>query len=816
MARDVDDIIGKLTVEEKAALVAGIDLWHTPGVPRLGIPGLRVTDGPNGARGPRWTGIPSACMPCGSALGATWDPPLVERVGIALGQEARTKGAQVLLAPTVNLHRHPLAGRNFECYSEDPYLSARLAVAFVRGVQSEGVATTVKHFVANDSEFERMTISSEVDERTLRELSLVPFEAAVTEAGTWGVMSAYNRVNGTYCAEHEWLLTTVLRDEWGFDGFVVSDWFGTHSTAGSANAGLDLEMPGPPHWFGRRLVDAVVAGDVSEATLDAMARRVLTGSARSGALDGVGGEAGSDDDPSHRALAREAAAASFVLLRNEGQVLPLDARGLTSVALVGAAADDTWIMGGGSASLDSHPAVTPREGLDPALGDTVELRFARGPAASDVLPVLDRRLLSRAASSVGGLDRSSGTATVEYFATTDLTGPAVHSEPVSALRMLWMGEWTDRLDPSSYSARVRGRVVPDESGDWTFGLTTVGPCRVSLDDTVILDAWGERPPGDSFFGFGSAELRATVALEGGCAYPVVVEYSSAGTAVMGGFQVGAAPPDPPDALEHAVAVARDADVAVVVVGTGPALDCEGRDRPDLRLPARQDEMVRAVAAANPRTVVCVNAGSPVTMDWADDVPAILQCWLPGEEWGNALADVLLGASEPGGRLPTTFPVRLEDSPAHPFYPGAGGKVVYGEGVLQGYRGYDAACTTPQFCFGHGLSYTSFEYGDARADGRTVSVPITNTGPRRGREVVQAYVHPPAAPVVRPDQELKAFAKVALEPGETTTVTFDLGDRAFAYWDGGWVVTAGDYEVRIGASSRDVRAATIVTIPATVT
>ncbi len=318
----------------------------------------------------------------------------------------------MLLAPTVNLHRHPLAGRNFECYSEDPYLTARLAVGFVRGVQSVGVGTTVKHFVANDSEFERMTISSDVDESVLRELYLVPFEAAVTEAGAWGVMSAYNRLNGTYCSEHEWLLTTVLRDDWNFDGFVVSDWFGTHSTAPAATAGLDLEMPGPPQWFGTALTAAVEQGVVDRATVERMVERLAVLAERTGAAEVVDREPGSVDDPAHRALIREAAAASFVLLRNEGALLPLDRSTLRRVAVVGAAADSAWIMGGGSAALDPHPPVRPRAGIAAALGADTELVFSRGPAATDTIPVLD----------AGALD---GRLTLEVFASTDCTGDPV-------------------------------------------------------------------------------------------------------------------------------------------------------------------------------------------------------------------------------------------------------------------------------------------------------------------------------------------------------------------------------------------------------
>ncbi|MGZ8753258.1 MAG: beta-glucosidase H, partial [Acidimicrobiia bacterium] len=771
------------------------------------VPGMRVTDGPNGARGPRWTGQGALCVPCGSGLGATWDPALLERVGRALGEEARTKGAHVLLAPTVNLHRHPLAGRNFECYSEDPYLTARLAVGFVRGVQSNDVGVTVKHFVANDSEFERMSISSEVDERTLRELYLVPFEAAVKDAGAWGVMSAYNRVNGTFCSEHPWLLTTVLRDEWGFDGFVISDWFGTHSTAPAANAGLDLEMPGPAQWYGKQLAAAVNAGEVPEATLDARARNVLEAGVRTGALAGIGNdEARSVDLPAHRALAREAAAASFVLLRNEGGVLPLDASALGSVALIGSAADQAWIMGGGSASLTPHYSVTPLEGLEAALGSSTELHLARGPATNRTIPLIDGRRLHPSASGELPI-------TLEYFATTDFSGPVVMHETLPTTRQIWMGHWTDVFDGSRYSARATATLEVEEDGEWAFGLTTVGPCRVMLDGEVVVDAWTDRPGGESFFGFGSKEIRVTVPLRTGAARALQIDYSSEGTSILGGFALGASPPERADALDQAVATARDADVAIVVVGTGPDWESEGNDRQSMDLPRDQAALIRVVAAANPRTIVCVNAGAPVTMDWSDAVPAVLQCWLPGQEWGNALADVLLGRAEPGGRLPTTFPERLEDSPGFPDYPGADGQVAYSEGVFMGYRGYDTHGYDPTFCFGHGLGYTTFTFGDAHVDGTTVSIDITNTGSRAGSDVVQCYVGDVESSVSRPVQDLRAFEKVTLEPGASRTVTFALGDRAFAFWsDTGWVVEPGAFTIRIGASSRDIRAEATIEHP----
>src|SRR6478735_9243322 len=784
-------------LDDLTAAVAGSDLWNAPGIPDHGLAPLRVTDGPNGARGPSFTGVPSACFPCGTALGATWDPQLVRRVGVAIAQESRTKGAQVLLAPTVNLHRHPLAGRNFECYSEDPTLTAMIAIGFITGVQSEGVGVTVKHFVANDSEFERMTISSDVDEAVLRELYLVPFEAAVTEAGAWGVMSAYNRLNGTYCSEHEWLLTTVLRDEWGFDGFVISDWFGTHSTAPAANAGLDLEMPGPPQWFGSALSKAVEAGAVERATVERMVDRLKVLADRTGASDGVGGgEPGTVDDPAHRALIREVAAESFVLLKNDDALLPLDRGAIGSVALIGTAADSSWIMGGGSAALDPHPPVTPRAGIAAALPDDVTLTFARGPIATNTLAILDATALD-------------GRLRMDLFDNRELAGDPALSTTLRTARALWLGEFTDKLDPRRFSARLIGTIRVDEPGEWIFGLSTTASTRVLLDGEVLIDAWDDRERGTAFFGFGSKEVRATRALDAGTEHSLVIEFSG-GNGAVSGLELGAAPPTPTTALADAVAVAAAADVAIVVVGTGPTLDCEGQDRPTMGLPGEQDELVAAVAAANPRTVVCVNAGSPVTMDWADAVPAILQCWLPGEEWGHALADVLCGDRAPGGRLPTTFPVEVEDAPSHDTYPGKEGRVDYADGLLMGYRGYDRAGTEPRFCFGHGLTYTTFEYGGLTVDGRTVRVDVTNTGTRDGEEVVQLYVHRVDAPLTRPERELCRFAKVTIAAGATETLTFELDDRSFAEWRDGWTVPEASWEVHVGRSSRDLRVSGAIT------
>ncbi|MCZ7531657.1 MAG: glycoside hydrolase family 3 protein [Acidimicrobiia bacterium] len=409
MTERIESLLGRLTLEEKVAICSGADLWHSGGVERLGVGALKVSDGPSGVRGERFSGTSSTSFPCGTALGATWDTGLVRLVGEAMGDEARGKGVHVVLAPTVNIHRHPLAGRNFECYSEDPYLSARMSVAFVEGVQSRGVGCSVKHFVANDQEHDRMTISAEVDERTLREIYLPPFEAAVREAGAWAVMSAYNRVGGTYCAEHRDLLTGILKEEWGFDGFVISDWWGTHSTDTAANAGLDLEMPGPVRWFGTHLVQAVSAGDVAEEVVDGMARRMLRAAERTGALDRPGvGEEDCTERPERSAVARRAATESVVLLRNDGGVLPFDAPSLGSIAIIGAHAAYPAVMGGGSSMVTPHRVSTPLASLRSGVGGAVDVVYERGaPSAPAPLPVLGDAHLAAPCGASTGVGRPS-------------------------------------------------------------------------------------------------------------------------------------------------------------------------------------------------------------------------------------------------------------------------------------------------------------------------------------------------------------------------------------------------------------------------
>lgn len=813
MSERIEDLCSSLTLDEKCLLVAGADLWHLPAIDRLAIPALKVSDGPSGVRGERWTGRASALFPCGSALGATWDPALVARVGAALGAEARDRGVHVVLAPTVNLQRTPIGGRNFECYSEDPHLSARLGVGFITGIQRVGVSACVKHYTANDTEFDRMTISSEPDERTLRELCLVPFEAAVTEAGTWAVMTAYNRVYGTFCSEHELLLDGVLRSEWGFDGLVMSDWYGTHSTAPAARAGLDLEMPGPPQWFGPALAVAVRAGEVTGAVLDAKVRRVLTLGARTGLFDQPAREELSVDRPEHRALAREAAVASIVLLKTDPDLLPVPSD-VRTLAVIGPNADIPALEGGGSAAVTTHPVLTPLEAIRDRAGADIDVVYERGCVSHRRTPPLEGRRLSERELRV------------EYFAGADFAAPPVVEETAARAWFVWLGPWAPEVPPV-FSARVTGTFVPEERGAWRFSLMSAGRSRLLVDGTVVVDNWEPTPGGtDSFFGLGSTEVGADVWFEAGAEHAIVVEYANDGLPGLGGMAIGCEPPRPDDLFERAVALAARADAVVMIVGTSAEWETEGRDRRRMELPGRQDELIARVAHVNDRTVVVVNAGSPVVMDWADDVAAVAQLWFPGEEGAPALAAVLFGDADPGGRLPLTIPRRVEDTPAFTSYPGERGKVVYGESVFGGYRWYDRRRIEPRFAFGHGLSYTSFRFGALELD-RTdlgpdpsveLHVPVTNTGVRAGTEVVQCYVHDVAASVARPEQELRAFAKVELGPGRSTSVVIRLDRRAFAFWDPdthGWLVEPGDFEIRIGASSRDIRAVAEVTVlPAT--
>ncbi len=809
----IDELLAALTLEEKAALMAGADLWHTVAVPRLGIGALRVTDGPNGARGTAFRGGPSsACFPCGAALGATWNAALALRVGAALAEETLAKGAQILLAPTVNIQRTPIGGRNFECFAEDPELSARLTVAFVRGLQAHGVGACVKHFVGNDTEWERHRASAEIDERTLREVYLVPFEAAVREAGTWTVMAAYNRLAGTHCTEHQRLLTGILREEWGFDGVVISDWLATQSTAPSVQAGMDLEMPGPPRSYGAKIVDAVARGELDESAVDACTRRILALLAKAGVLDDptrtIDAPEHAIDRPEHRALAREAAADAIVLLRNERDTLPLGTN-IRRLAVVGPNADRAVIQGGGSARVAPHRAVSPLDGIRARAGAAIEIAFEPGPSAYRGVPALDGKHLVPPSGALP--------ITVEFFASAEPSGEPLRIESMREAEVFWL-QTPPGLDPKQpWSARLRARLRAPASGEHRFSLSSAGKSRLRVDGRAVLDNWDERKPGTSFFGLGSAEVKASVALDAGAAVEIEVEFAQDRARMPAGLRLGWLPPEPDDAMERAVAVARSADAAVVVVGLDPDWETEGRDRDSFHLPKRQDELIARVADANPRTIVVINAGSPVAMDWSERAAAILQLWYPGQECGHALADVLFGDVDPGGRLPLTIPVRMQDTPALLDVPGEDLRIAYSEGLFVGHRWYDVREIAPRFAFGHGLSYARFEYGELLVAQHRVAaggdvaceIEVTNTSARSGSEVVQLYLERCTPGVRRPLRTLAAFEKIALAPGQRRVVQFTLAPRAFFHWDvqqKNWRAELGEWNLVAGRSSRDLRAA----------
>lgn len=816
MSERVEALLAEMTLEEKVSLLAGASMWYTVPVERLDIPAIKVTDGPNGARGDGELigGVHAACFPVGIALAATWNTDLINQVGVALGEEARTKGAHFLLAPTVNIHRSPLNGRNFECFSEDPYLTARLAVAYITGLQSQNVGATIKHFVCNESEFERMTISSEVGERALRELYLPPFKAAVKEAGTWAVMSSYNKINGTYACDNTTLLTDILRGEWGFDGIVMSDWTGTKSTAESVNAGQDLEMPGPAVWRGEALVKAVEAGQVSEETITERARNMLHTIERVGAFENpeIPAEQGINN-PAHQALIRRTGAEAAVLLKNENQTLPIDLNQVKSVALIGPNAKTARVMGAGSSQVNAHYVISPYDGIVNRVGDAALVGYALGCTNHKALPTLDMAALSGGAGFA-----------ISYYNSLDCSGDVV-GEAVSKGEHFWMGEFVEGINPNKFSACLTTTFTAGDAGTYQFSLISAGLSRLFLDDALLTDNWTAQEPGEAFFGMGSKEVLAAVELTAGQTCDLRVEYARS-DAMIGGLRVGCLPPIPADALDQAAQLAAASDVALVFVGLHGEWESEGFDRPDMELIGEQVTLIERVAAANPNTIVVLQTGSPITMPWLDKVPAVVQAWFPGQECGNAMADVLFGDVSPSGRLPQTFPLRLEDNPAFINYPGENGKVTYGEGIFVGYRYYEKKQIAPLFPFGYGLSYTTFAYDNLRlsaseldpADTLTVTVDITNTGDRAGQEVVQLYVRDSQSTLARPEKELKGFAKVALEPGETRPVSLTLGRDQLAYYDDlrqEWVAEAGEFEVLVGGSSHQMQAAATFTLTATV-
>ncbi len=664
-----ESLVSQMTLEEKASLCSGRTMWTTKAIERLGIPSITLTDGPHGVRmaeadsGMEGLGnsLPATCFPTAPALAATWNVDLIREVGEALGQESQTHGVQILLGPGTNLKRSPLGGRNFEYFSEDPFLSGVMAAAWIKGVQSKGVGASLKHFAANNQEWERMTGDSLVGERALHELYLRSFEIPVREAQPWTVMCAYNKVNGVYASQNKALLTDILREQWGYEGIVMSDWGAVDDRVAGVLAGMNLEMPASGGFNDAKIVAAVESGELEVGILDELVTEMVTITLKAHA--GIQKDA-TFDAAAHHAMARKVAGEGMVLLKNEGQALPLQEKRGRRIAIIGEFAQMPRYQGAGSSQVNPTELDTAYEELVALLGDEVEASFAQG-----------------------------------------------------------------------YNAE---------------GATT-------------------------------KELLAA-----------------------------------------AMANAKGADHAIVFVGLPDSYESEGFDRSSLELPPGHNELVLAVAAVAPRTTVVLMNGSPVTTPWIDEVDALLEAYLGGQAGGGAVADVLTGNVNPSGKLAETFPVRHEDSPTYPNFPGIDGQALYGEGLFMGYRHYDAKGIEPQFPFGFGLSYTSFELSDLKASslefaadyGVAIEVTVTNMGERPGAEVLQLYVGEDTPAIVRPKAELKAFAKVFLDAGESKTVTLQLGRDAFEQYEpslDAWVVRSGSYTLRVGTSSRDLPLSQQVTV-----
>ncbi|ERK70681.1 beta-glucosidase H [Leifsonia aquatica] len=791
-------LLGSLSLEQKVRLLTGASFWTLHDEPQIGLDTIVVSDGPAGIRGQVWDERDaSANLPSPTALAASWDVERVYRLGQLIAAEARRKGVGVALGPTVNIQRSPRGGRHFEAFSEDPWLSGVVGTAYVQGVQSGGVGATPKHFVANDSETDRMTVDVQVDERTLREVYLAPFERMVVEGGAWLVMSSYNSVNGVTMTENE-LLRSPLKDEWGFDGVVVSDWMGVRDTIAAAVSSQDLAMPGPQGVWGDALVEAVRAGSVAESDVDEKVRRILRLAGRLGALDGV--EAATPlaepwPQESVDALLREAAADGMVLVRNEGGLLPLAADG--SVAVIGQHARVARSQGGGSATVFPQHVVTPLDGIEEAFGAD-RVRFAPGAKSTESVLPLDARVAVDPVTGEPGVH-------VRFL---DADGGVVLDEHRLSGRLTWLG---DPVLGETAVVEATATFTAPEDGEYAVGFAGLGLFRFEVDGELKSDGLFFPDGTDPFMAFLNPPKQSfPVQLTAGQTVELRLEHRpqmQAGLAAVM-FTFGYEEPfaDPEAELERAVALAAESETAIVVVGTTETLESEGFDRAGLSLPDGQDELVRRVLAVNPRTVVVVNSGGPVILPWLSEAPAVLLTWFPGQEMGGALADVLTGTREPGGRIPTTWAASEDDVPVWQVEP-VDGKLFYDEKLNVGYREWvrreQLGGPAPAIPFGHGLGYTEWELGEAAVDGLTAGIPVTNTGERAGKQVVQAYLsRVSASEVERPVLWLAGYAVVHAQPGETVTATITVEPRSLQHWsidDHAWRTEPGTYALTLGTS-----------------
>ena len=798
---NIDQIIKTLTLDEKVSLLSGFNSWYTNKIEKKNIPSIKMSDGPNGVRGDSNSGKSSACFPCAISIGSTWDLSLIKDIGVALGEEAQAKDVDVLLGPTINIHRHPLGGRHFESFSEDPFLTGKIATNYVQGVQSKNVAACLKHFVGNDTEYERHSISSNIDAQTLREIYLLPFEMGIKEGNAKVVMSAYNKLNNIFCSSHQDLLIKILKEEWGFDGYVVSDWGAALETIENANGGLDLEMPGPSNVWGKALIDAVEASEVSEKLIDDKVKRILTVAEFSNRFQKPQIKAEQAiDQPKHRLLLRKAAADGMVLLKNEGS-LPLK-KNIKKLAVIGPNALEAQIIGGGSASLRPHYQIHPLEAVQERLGHETEILYSKGCHTHKYLPKINEELMEEKEGFL-----------VEYFDGNQFDKNLILEERLTGSKF-WVFEGfakdvISKEERPDISVRFSCTYKPDISGLHEFEIFGIGKCRLLIDGNELIDNWTSMDPGEAFFTFGSASKKGVTNLQKGEAYKIEVQYKFEGS--FPAVYIGCQAPDEVDIFQEALETASHADDVILIVGTNSDWETEGNDRADFNLPANQNKLIEAILEANQNTVVVINTGSPIHMPWEKKAKAIIQTWFAGQEFGNALVDILSGEVNPSGKLPTTFPVKIEDTPAYKNYPGKDLQMNYDEKLLVGHRWYEANSMKPLFCFGHGLSFTSFNYQNLEVTTGsdfvvTCKFEIQNTGDISGLEIAQCYVGFASPLPGEPYKTLQGFVKEEIGANELKKVEIKLGPRNFSFWSvetNTWQIREGSYQILIGSSSENI-------------
>ncbi len=793
----VDDLFSRLTTDEKIKMLGGTGFTTQP-IPRLGVPGLVMADAGQGVRGGmKEMNGPATAFPSGVTMAATWDPALIGRVGEAIGVEAQNKGigARMLLGPAVNIHRSPLGGRNGEYMSEDPYLASRLAVGYIQGMQNTGVAACIKHFACNNQESDRFEINVNVGERALREIYLPAFEAGVKEGKVWTVMGAYNLLNGTHATANSYLLTDVLKKGWGFDGMLVSDW-GIHGDhAVNVQAGNDVEMPNANRMSAKKVNAGLADGSITQAAIDDSVHRILRTVIHAGLLDGpiAKPDHSKVNSLEHRQLAYEVATKGIVLLKNQGDLLPLDRKQIRSIVVIGEPAKNLQIGALGSPAVKPFHSTSLLDGLTATAGNGVKIQYATIGTSGVPLPV---DLLTPPGANQHGYQAA-------YFNNTKLEGQPVLTRVEDDVEITEAGSPAPGVSNDHYSVRWTAKLTAPADGEFTFTFSGDDGFRVLIDGKTVIDQWKLEP---------ATTRTAKVSLQKGKTYDLQVEYFQDGGDALARF-VWQTPGK--TGYDAALDAAKTADVAIVCVST-MRKESEGSDRPSMDLPNNQSELIRAVAAVNPKTIVIVNNGTPVTMaDWIEKTSAVIEAYLPGQEGGAALAAILFGDVNPSGKLPDTLAVKRSDYPDYESYPGANHEVDYKEGIYVGYRHFDKSGIAPLFPFGHGLSYTTFGYSNLKLsqsvmqpDGSvTVTVDVTNTGKRAGEEVVQLYMHDPQPKIDRPVRELKGFAKIALKPGETKSVSLKLAPRNLSYFDVAgkqWKANAGSYEIEVGSSLRDIR------------